>query len=141
VSALDVAASFDRLARRQSSRRAVLDGERDLSYGDLLAWSEEVSRALAPRCREAGVRVGLMMPNSAAFVASFFGLARLGAVIAPLNVRYRMQELLHYLEDTRAAALIVPGELVASESALFLENTLSNPPEAAAPLGASYSAR
>jgi len=34
-----------------------------------------------------------------------------------------------------------PGELVASESALFLENTLSNPAETSAPLGASYSAR
>ena len=55
-----------------------------------------------------------MMPNSAAFVAAFFGAARLGAVMAPLNVRYRIQELLHYLEDTRAAALIVPGELAAT---------------------------
>jgi long-chain acyl-CoA synthetase len=114
VSVPDLAATFDGLARSQPTRRAVLDGDRELRYADLLDWSQEISRALEPYCPEPGVRVGLMMPNSAAFVAAFFGAARLGAVLAPLNVRYRIQELLHYLEDTRAAALIVPGELAAT---------------------------
>jgi long-chain acyl-CoA synthetase len=60
-----------------------------------------------------------MLPNSGAFVASFFGAARVGGVIAPLNTRYRMQELLYYLKDTSASAIVVaPDAAVRARQAL-----------------------
>jgi long-chain acyl-CoA synthetase len=107
----DLAKRFDDLAARQGARLAIRDGERDHRYRDLHAWSAEISGVLARFCRPRQ-RVGLMMPNSAAYVAAFFAIARVGGVVAPLNVRYRTQELLYYLQDTGAAALIVPSELV-----------------------------
>jgi long-chain acyl-CoA synthetase len=112
MSAVDLARSFDDLARSQSARPAVRDGEREHRYEDLQGWSEEISRVLSAYCREPGQRVGLMMPNSAAYIAAFFAILRVGGIAAPLNVRYGTQELLYYLEDTGAAALIVPGGLV-----------------------------
>lgn len=104
---------FDRIARRRGAHPAVVEGERRLGYAEILARSEEVSRTLAPLYREPGERVGLMVPNSAAYVAAFFGIVRGGGVVAPLNVRYRSQELVYYLDDTQAAALVVTPELVA----------------------------
>ncbi len=122
----DLARGFDELAVRLGAKPAVHDGDREYPYSVLAAWSQEISAALAPRCRLPGQRVALMMPNSAAFVAAFFGIARAGGVVAPLNVRYRAQELLYYLEDTRARALIVPGTLVpAAREAL---GRLASPP-------------
>ena len=110
----DLARSFDTIAAREGARLAVVDGERGHPYEDLQKWYEEISRVLSSYCRQPGQRVGLMMPNSAAYVAAFFGILRVGGVVAPLNIRYRTQELLYYLQDTGAAALIVPGDLVES---------------------------
>lgn len=123
---MNVAQEFGKLAASQGARVAVRDGDRIVNYTTLAAWSEEISRTLERFCRQPGQRVGLMMPNSAAYVAAFFGIARIGGVVAPLNVRYRAQELHFYLEDTKAAALIVPGDLV--EPAREALARLASPP-------------
>ena len=102
---------FDATAARHAARLAVRE-TRDWSYAELRAWSARITDALAPACGMPGARVGLMMPNSAAYVAAFYAIARAGAVIAPLNVRYRSQELVYYLGDTQAAAVIVPPALL-----------------------------
>ncbi|TMK25141.1 MAG: long-chain fatty acid--CoA ligase, partial [Actinobacteria bacterium] len=44
------------------------------------------------------------LPNSATFVAAFYGALRAGAVVAPLSPRYRSQELEYYLRDLDPAA-------------------------------------
>jgi long-chain acyl-CoA synthetase len=121
-----IADHFDALARRRDGHPAVVEGDAVFTYGSLRAHSEDVSRRLAPFCPAPGVRVGLMVPNSAAYVAAFFGIVRVGGVVAPLNVRYRSQELLYYLQDTQAAALIVSPELV--EIAAEALATLAQPP-------------
>jgi long-chain acyl-CoA synthetase len=111
VSPATLADVFDRTAAHAPERLAVRDG-RDWSYGELRAWSARITDGLAPHCRLPGERVGLMMPNSAAYVAAFYGIARAGGVIAPLNARYRSQELVYYLGDTQATAVIVPPALL-----------------------------
>ncbi len=116
---------FDRTAACAPERLAVRDG-RDWTYAALRAWSARITDALAPQCRSDGQRIGLMMPNSAAYVASFYAIARAGAVIAPLNVRYRSQELVYYLGDTQATAVIVPPALLAIVEASVA--TLTAPP-------------
>ena len=100
---------FDRTATRLGGRLAVREAERDWTWTDLLAASHGVSRALAIG---PGIRVGLMAPNSSAFVAGFFGIVRDGGVVAPLNVRYRDQEIEYYLADTGAAALLAAPEAI-----------------------------
>ncbi|HEY2387007.1 MAG TPA: class I adenylate-forming enzyme family protein [Candidatus Binatia bacterium] len=107
-----IADRFDRVAARQGARPTIVERGESVSYAELRRRSEAVSRCLAPFCRAPGQRVGLMVPNSAAYVAAFFGIVRLGGVVAPLNVRYRSQELAYYLEDTRAAALVAPPALI-----------------------------
>jgi long-chain acyl-CoA synthetase len=105
---------FDRTAARLGARLAVREPERDWSYADILDFSQRVSRALEPLGGAPGTRVGLMAPNSAAFVAGFHGIVRGGGVVAPLNVRYRDQELVYYLNDTGALALLVTPDLLAT---------------------------
>jgi long-chain acyl-CoA synthetase len=101
--------TFDRTAARLGRRLAVREPERDWSWADLVATSQAVSRGLAVA---PGARVGLMAPNSAAFVAGFFGIVRDGGVVAPLNIRYRDQELAYYLTDTGAVALLATPEVI-----------------------------
>ena len=95
---------------REGTRVAIREGDHGVTFRDLLRWSQDISRTLEPILREPGQRVALLLPNSAAFVAAFFAIARLGGVVAPLSTQYRSQELVHYLNDLDAvAALTDPG--------------------------------
>ena len=105
-----LAEEFDAVAGRGAARPAVVEEGVPISYGGLRRWSEAIAEQLERQGTADGSRVALVLPNSAAFVASFFGAARAGGVIAPLNAGYRSQELGHYLADIGADAIIVaPG--------------------------------
>ena len=107
-------------------RSAIREAERDIAYADLLEWSQRISQVLAPMLRQPGQRVALLLPNCAAFVAAFFGVARLGGVVAPLDVRYRSQELKYYLEDLDAVALVTEARFTEHVAAVL--PALGNPP-------------
>jgi long-chain acyl-CoA synthetase len=94
-----------------TGRLAIREEGREWSYGSLAAASRAIGAALGAEGVEPGARVALMLPNSGAFVASFFGIARAGGVIAPFNVRYREQEIRFYVEDARAAVVLASPEL------------------------------
>jgi long-chain acyl-CoA synthetase len=104
--------SFDELAPGRADRLAIREEGLDWRYADVHARSVSVSDTLGDLGIRAGHAVALMAPNSGAFVAAFVGIARAGGVISPFNVRYRQQELVYYLRDTRAAAIVVASELV-----------------------------
>src|SRR5262245_19192361 len=107
-----VTEQFDTVARHASAHPAVVDGGTILSYGSLRQWSETISTQLYRHHQMDGRRVALVLPNSAAFVAAFFAVARVGGVVAPLNVEYRFQELKYYLAD------IDPTVILASPTAM-----------------------
>ncbi len=125
-SSTNLSDEFDAVASRARERVAVGEGGRTWSYRDLLSRSQEITATLAGLCGGPGQRVGLMLPNSAAFVASFFGIARAGGVVCPLNVRYRSQELGYYLRDTGAVALLLAADAVERSTAALSE--LPDPP-------------
>jgi acyl-CoA synthetase (AMP-forming)/AMP-acid ligase II len=52
------------------------------------------------------------------YAASFFAVARVGAVVAPLDPAYRAQELEYYLRDLQPAAVLADGESLAAVAAL-----------------------
>jgi len=85
----------------------------------LLRWSQALSQILEPIIREPGQRVALLLPNSAAFVAAFFAIARLGGVVAPLSAQYRSQELVYYLNDLDAVAVLTDSRFVEHVTAIM----------------------
>ena len=54
----------------------------------------------------AGTHVALMLPSVPAIVVSWMALARLGAVMIPINTRYTARELDHVLSEGRVELLI-----------------------------------
>ncbi|MEW6555263.1 MAG: long-chain fatty acid--CoA ligase [Actinomycetota bacterium] len=53
-----------------------------------------------------GDRCVLMMPNSIEWVLAYYALARMGAVVVPVNFIYRKGELRHIFSDSGARAFI-----------------------------------
>ncbi len=117
---------FDNRALSLDSALAIKEGNRCWSYAELLARSEEFSDGLISLGIKKGHRVALMVPNSGAFVMSFFGILRLGAVVAPFNPHFQEQELRFYLEDTSASALVVSEETVSRTKEVLKK--INNPP-------------
>jgi O-succinylbenzoate-CoA ligase len=89
-------------------REAFVDGTGDLrlTYRQLAERSHRVANALLADGIRPGDRVGLLLMNSAEFVESYFAIARIGAVIVPLNWRLVPEELAFILADSGTRALI-----------------------------------
>src|SRR3954471_1928961 len=65
----------------------LVEGERTLSYGDVVDLSWRVAGALAASGVGRGGKVGILSSNDATAFACVFGIARLGAVWCPINPR------------------------------------------------------
>jgi benzoate-CoA ligase len=70
----------------------------------------------------AGDRVLLVLLDSPEFVAAFLGAAKIGAVAVPTNTTLRTTDYAYFLEESRAAAVIVHAALL-NEVAPALEQS------------------
>ena len=57
-----------------------------------------------------GDRVAVLLPNGHQFVETFYGAARAGLVVVPLNGRLVANELSFMLRDSGATVLVFDGE-------------------------------
>lgn len=83
----------------------VLPGER-WTYAGVLERAVEVGRSLAALGVSRGDHVGLLMPNCSDFVFGFFGASLLGAVVVPVNARFKRRELRHVIPDADITVLL-----------------------------------
>lgn len=89
------------------AKRAQLDPDRiglifegrKFSYRECNARANRAAHAFARLGVKQGDRVGLLMANSSEFVDCFFGLAKLGAIVVPLNWRLTAPELAFIAND------------------------------------------
>lgn len=109
------------LVRRASERHGaatglVVDatGER-LTFADIAARVAGTADSLSSLGVGVGTRVGVMLPNGAAFPLVWLALADLGAVIVPLSVHLMSADLSHIIEDARCEWLVTADP----ESAVF----------------------
>jgi carnitine-CoA ligase len=75
------------------------NSERTLTFQEVADGSAATAQALSERGVVAGDRVAVMLDNQPEFPLTWLGLARLGAAIVPLNVRYRTADAQHLLDD------------------------------------------
>lgn len=88
------------------------DGSFRLTYKELNASSNRLANALIADGVEKGERVGLLMMNSREFMEAYFALAKVGAVVVPLNWRLVADELEFILKDSGTQRLIFGNEFV-----------------------------
>ncbi|MGW2177166.1 FadD3 family acyl-CoA ligase [Streptomyces sp. NPDC001732] len=96
-------------ARRYGDREAVVEGRTRISYAAL---GERVERAAAA-CLASGVeqgdRVAIWAPNTLDWIVSALGAVTAGAVLVPLNTRFKGTEAAYVLRRSRAKLLFVTG--------------------------------
>ncbi len=92
-------------ARRFGEAEALVDGETRLSFAGLAAAALEVTRAALGAGIEPGDRVAIWAPNLAEWVVCALGVLGSGAVLVPLNTRFKGPEAAYVLGKARVKAL------------------------------------
>ncbi|MBT5320115.1 MAG: AMP-binding protein, partial [Chloroflexi bacterium] len=89
-----------------------------LSYAALSDEIERVAGVLAAAGVEAGRPVSIVLANNLEFMVTFLAVTRAGAVAAPLNSAYTVEEFKFFMEDADAQlAIVPPGDHAGRESA------------------------
>ena len=94
-------------AAKYGDRIAVADGAVRLTFAELRALAERAARGFLALGIRPGDRVGIWAPNSATWMACSLGAQSAGAVVVPINTRYRAYEARELLARTDAAVLVV----------------------------------
>jgi acyl-CoA synthetase (AMP-forming)/AMP-acid ligase II len=105
--ALTVPSSLRAAAADSPDAEAVVDGDRRLTFAELEARTSEFARALVAAGVQPGEAVSIWAPNSATWVIASLGAHAAGAVLVPVNTRYKATEARHLLTKARVVLLVV----------------------------------
>lgn len=113
---------LENMVRRAPERIATItahrDGERTLTYAQLLERVEGLAGGLWDRGYRPGDVIGVWLPNVPEWLIVEFAAARLGVVVVALNTRYRAKELVDILGSSEARGIVLPAEFLGID---FLE--------------------
>lgn len=86
--------------------------ESAFSFAELYALIDQLAAGLQAWGLHKGDRVALFAGNSPEFVIAYLAVARLGAVVVPINLRYRKLELDYILADSTPRLIITDREMM-----------------------------
>jgi len=95
------------VARRDGAKAALIFQDQPITYAALDDQIERAANALAALGVGHGNRVAIQLPNTPQFVVAYYAVLRLGAIVVPLNVLYKADEVAYILNDSEATVFIV----------------------------------
>ncbi len=105
-------------ARRDGEREWLRDARRALGYREFARRVDDCARGLAARGIAASARVAALATNSADYVVLLFALARLGAVLVPVNPDFGVDEAGYVLRHAGVSAVgVLPRTLATARAA------------------------
>lgn len=112
-----------RHARYRGGRLAYVldhaDGRTErISYAELNAGTNRLANVLAARGVGRGDRVAILAQNCVEYPWAYFACCKLGAIIVPVNTRYKRDEIRHAIEFAEARVALVGADFVADVAAL-----------------------
>jgi long-chain acyl-CoA synthetase len=93
-------------AESRGSQPALVCGDEQLTWAELLDQVERLAHGLTTSGIEAGDAVALLLPNSPGFVVSFLAITGIGAVVVPLNSQFKQEELGFCFRNSGVRAVI-----------------------------------
>jgi acyl-CoA synthetase (AMP-forming)/AMP-acid ligase II len=106
---------------RHGERVAVLDGARQLTYSELAAEARRFAAALIESGIGQGDRVAIWCFNCAEWVVAVLGIFAAGAVLVPVNTRFKGQEAAEILRRSGARILVTVTDFLGTDYLAMLE--------------------
>jgi HIP---CoA ligase len=123
-----------RAAERYGDTEAVVDGRSRVSYAELGARVEHAATACAARGIGLGDRVAIWAPNSLDWIVAALGAVSAGAVLVPLNTRFKGAEAADVLRRSGARLLFVTGTFLGTSYVASLRRAAAEGDGTAGPL-------
>ncbi|MEV7600988.1 amino acid adenylation domain-containing protein [Kitasatospora sp. NPDC089797] len=102
---------FERQARTNPDARALVCGEREVSFGELNAWANRVARELVVRGVGPEVRVAVLLPRSVESVVALLAVLKAGGTYLPVDAEYPRERVEFMLADAAPEVLVTDREL------------------------------
>ena len=112
--------ALDAAAARWGDRTGWVFEDDRVSFNAMAAQSIAVGRALLAEGIGKGDIVATWMPSLKEFAAIEYACARIGAIVAPINTRFRSFEVSHMLGETEARVLIVTEKFLKNDYVAML---------------------
>ncbi|MFJ7681272.1 long-chain-fatty-acid--CoA ligase [Peribacillus butanolivorans] len=93
-------------AQLYPTNKAVIDGEKELTYLELKNASDRFAADLYNRGFQKNNRLALMLPNCLEYIIAYYAIHRLGGVVVQVNPMYQQNELDYILRDSEATWFI-----------------------------------
>jgi acyl-CoA synthetase (AMP-forming)/AMP-acid ligase II len=108
---MNVGSMLAQCAQRAPDKVAVIFGQEKLSFNQL----NLMACRFAGKLRQLGIkkddRVAIMLPNSSSFTIAYFGILKLGAIAAPLDIRLKGEDIRGIVKDSQIRVFITSSEL------------------------------
>jgi fatty-acyl-CoA synthase len=95
-----------RAAERFGAREALYYEGKRWSFADLKAEIDRVAKGLLALGIQPGEKVCLWMPNRPEWVSTMFAVMKIGAIIVPVNTRFRTADLEYVVRQSNSTTLI-----------------------------------
>ncbi|MFC2008289.1 benzoate-CoA ligase family protein [Chloroflexota bacterium] len=102
----------DRVNEGKGDKVSIYYKDNAFSFNDILQMVNRTGNALNSLGIEIEDRVAILLPDCPEWIASFFGVMKIGAVAVPFNTMLRAEEYQYFLNDSRAKAIIVSSDLL-----------------------------
>ena len=106
---------------RHAERAAVLDGSTALTYPELAAEARRFAAALVESGVGQGDRVAIWCFNCAEWVVAVLGIFAAGAVLVPVNTRFKGHEAAEILRRSGARTLVTVTDFLGTDYLALLE--------------------
>lgn len=93
-------------AKKRKNKVALLVDDTKITYKEVLEAADKLAAFLASKGVQEGDKVALFLRNSPEFIYSIFAIAKLGAIVVPVNTFLKEEELNYILQDSGSSVLI-----------------------------------
>ena len=105
-----IGAALDEAAERYGDKIATVFQNGEVTYNKLKQTADLVARGFVSLGIGKGDKVAIWMAGYAEWAYAYFALARIGAIMVPVNTRYRPEEIEYVLNKSKASILILKEE-------------------------------
>jgi acyl-CoA synthetase (AMP-forming)/AMP-acid ligase II len=116
-----------RAAETFPSREALVDDRSRLTFPDLEAAALEAGRALIAAGIQPGDRVGIWAPNMTEWVVAALGIYHAGAVLIPINTRFKGAEVAYILNKAKVRLLFSVTDFLGTNYLKVLHSEVDAP--------------
>jgi fatty-acyl-CoA synthase len=103
---------LDETAEKFPDKNVILFRDRKITYKELNERVNEFASGLIELGIKKGDKIGLWMSNYPEWVIAYFGVAKAGGIVVPMNTRYKTHEVEYILNNSEAVALIMVDTFV-----------------------------